>query len=793
VPAARGGRRVPDTAFARPRLLARLDAAGDVAVVLGPAGSGKTTLLAAWAAAHGDAPAVWHEVESAEDLPGVLGASGLLVVDRAERLGDEALRRIGAELDRTPGLRLAIATRSSRVPRVLGLATDAAIEVIGPQELLVDAEELAAATPGLAEAARARVLEEAGGLTVGVRAAIEGDEERLRARFRDRLLESLDGRPPGVREALLRLSLVELADAAILAAFDGPPETFEAAEELGLGSLAAGWLRISPFAREVLAPVVAELPEEERRRLVRLAVRTSLMRDQPLAALRAALGIEDLGLATDVALSGWIPLVEHGPPTYRALAAVPRSRLSAHPPLVVMLAMLANLESNMRLHALQLMASAAIRLRALPARGSRRDRAVYRAFEAAALRLTPFADQALGLVRKAWDELEALSPEAFESIGRLGPELYSHLGLSAMYGGDVELADRCFQIGYAKHSERGWADAADPLALRGGLAAILGDLPKARRLLAEADAMEWPPGWREGTPGCFLHLGLAAVALDAGDPAVAQEQLDAVGPFTELVEHWSLFAAIQARLDLRMGDPHGGLQRLKRLRERRRSGPMTAVSRGLFDAAEAELLLGAGDVVRATQLAARAARDSAVGALVLARAQLAAGNEVAALAAAQRALRDQARAPRVALEAELVVVANALRHRRLDDAAVVIARIDDIVATSGLRGAFAALGVTEREALIEAARGLGRDRLAEVVESVPSAALPNRVPALTERELAVLAALVETGVTAEIADRLFVSPNTVKSQMRTLYRKLGVHTREAALVRAVAVGYLTRR
>jgi len=84
VPAARGGRRVPDTAFARPRLLARLDAAGDVAVVLGPAGSGKTTLLAAWAAAHGDAPAVWHEVESAEDLPGVLGASGLLVVDRAE-------------------------------------------------------------------------------------------------------------------------------------------------------------------------------------------------------------------------------------------------------------------------------------------------------------------------------------------------------------------------------------------------------------------------------------------------------------------------------------------------------------------------------------------------------------------------------------------------------------------------------------------------------------------------------------------------------------------------------------
>ena len=50
----------------------------------------------------------------------------------------------------------------------------------------------------------------------------------------------------------------------------------------------------------------------------------------------------------------------------------------------------------------------------------------------------------------------------------------------------------------------------------------------------------------------------------------------------------------------------------------------------------------------------------------------------------------------------------------------------------------------------------------------------------------VLTELRRTAGVAEIAERLHVSENTVKSQRRSLYRKLGVSSRDEAI--AVAMG-----
>ncbi|YCA49695.1 LuxR C-terminal-related transcriptional regulator [Microbacterium sp. JZ101] len=62
---------------------------------------------------------------------------------------------------------------------------------------------------------------------------------------------------------------------------------------------------------------------------------------------------------------------------------------------------------------------------------------------------------------------------------------------------------------------------------------------------------------------------------------------------------------------------------------------------------------------------------------------------------------------------------------------------------------------------------------------------------MTRRESVVLFALAQTPSRAEIADRLFVSVNTVKAQVRSIYAKLGVNSREEALARAVALGLLS--
>jgi len=60
--------------------------------------------------------------------------------------------------------------------------------------------------------------------------------------------------------------------------------------------------------------------------------------------------------------------------------------------------------------------------------------------------------------------------------------------------------------------------------------------------------------------------------------------------------------------------------------------------------------------------------------------------------------------------------------------------------------------------------------------------------ALTRRERVVLAELAEDVTLEEIATRLFVTRNTVKSQVRSVYRKIGVSTRAEAVAWAIAHG-----
>jgi DNA-binding NarL/FixJ family response regulator len=87
------------------------------------------------------------------------------------------------------------------------------------------------------------------------------------------------------------------------------------------------------------------------------------------------------------------------------------------------------------------------------------------------------------------------------------------------------------------------------------------------------------------------------------------------------------------------------------------------------------------------------------------------------------------------------------------------------------------------EAITTAARGerfvsTHRTRHAVVDETLR---WPGREIGLTERESELLA-LLPTGMTnRELGDRLYVSANTVKTQLRSLYRKLGVHNRAQAV------------
>ncbi|SDB90025.1 LuxR family transcriptional regulator, maltose regulon positive regulatory protein [Sanguibacter gelidistatuariae] len=100
------------------------------------------------------------------------------------------------------------------------------------------------------------------------------------------------------------------------------------------------------------------------------------------------------------------------------------------------------------------------------------------------------------------------------------------------------------------------------------------------------------------------------------------------------------------------------------------------------------------------------------------------------------------------------------------DRAVLVDLSDDVDQLRHVLARIDAAGIAERPA--------GREPLVE----------------LSERELAVLAELETTASIELVARHLFVSVNTIKSQVRSLYRKLGVGSRESALAEGYRLGFL---
>ena len=61
---------------------------------------------------------------------------------------------------------------------------------------------------------------------------------------------------------------------------------------------------------------------------------------------------------------------------------------------------------------------------------------------------------------------------------------------------------------------------------------------------------------------------------------------------------------------------------------------------------------------------------------------------------------------------------------------------------------------------------------------------------LTEREMAVLRLLDGTLTTRQMGDSLYVAPSTVRTQVKSIYRKLGVSSRGEAVGEARARGLI---
>jgi LuxR family transcriptional regulator, maltose regulon positive regulatory protein len=163
---------------------------------------------------------------------------------------------------------------------------------------------------------------------------------------------------------------------------------------------------------------------------------------------------------------------------------------------------------------------------------------------------------------------------------------------------------------------------------------------------------------------------------------------------------------------------------------------------------------------------------AATGALFLAEGRVVEASRE--LAAAERLLRED-----VATVAHtwvlLLMARTSARRGRLDRAAEVVDTARDALAEVQDAGTLPALADAVENEIAQArgrAQGGG-------LSAPPS-----------DAELTVLRLMVEGLSVREIAARLFVSENTVRTHRRALYRKLGVHSREEATARANALELL---
>jgi DNA-binding NarL/FixJ family response regulator len=73
--------------------------------------------------------------------------------------------------------------------------------------------------------------------------------------------------------------------------------------------------------------------------------------------------------------------------------------------------------------------------------------------------------------------------------------------------------------------------------------------------------------------------------------------------------------------------------------------------------------------------------------------------------------------------------------------------------------------------------------------SAPGLDWPGRGEGLTDREAEILALITQGMSNAQVAELTFLSPNTVKSYIRSVYRKIGVASRTQAVLWGVAHGF----
>ncbi len=395
---------------------------------------------------------------------------------------------------------------------------------------------------------------------------------------------------------------------------------------------------------------------------------------------------------------------------------------------------------------------------------------------------------------------EAALGQISESLLALHPAIRAQVllgrGTVELWAGDADKAYGTFGAGLATAlAPDSWHERTECLGLLSLVEALRGRLSRAVQLASEAGGPDDDKRHAEcATPAA--SIALACVHLERNELRQARGEL-MLADAALRVRPDSLMCAvanlIAAHCHLAEGHAGEALELVSRARQG--WSPPRWLERRLT-LLESRACASAGDVKAAVDAAGRAASQSAVDAPVaLAHAWLAAGDRQAArralpiAAAGSRDVREQVSLERWLIEARLSYgSSDARRGRRSLERALQLGKPEQIRRPFAMERTWLRPVLLHDPGLARTYRRLLEPDLISPGRSLASPPVigpaPLVVDRLSEREHEVLQRLSGMLSTAEIASEMYISVNTVKTHLKSIYRKLSADHRGEAVRRA---------
>lgn len=404
--------------------------------------------------------------------------------------------------------------------------------------------------------------------------------------------------------------------------------------------------------------------------------------------------------------------------------------------------------------------------------------------------------RAISLVREAHEMIADVADDEIAPIRPVLPDIRLQWAITLELGGELPDATRAYERTFDEaltfDNRRIAVKAAGTLALNYALA---GNRTVAEQWLSRQPSLGGEGGTESSqldtvtTTGELARAFLAAQDLRLDD---AQKALDAAPSADVDRETWAMRLFVESALARASGRARPQLSRVGATLAAHPERTRTSGLNGwLTTMALAELQLAIGDVAAANRTVGHlrvldlpASNDPVR--VLRAWATLRRGDPQGAVVLAASGLAEPHSSPRIAVELLTVVAAANLELGQADQARMHFETALDLIVSEQLAIVLLRLSESERASLlVNQQASLPRRVRRELAAQEGVATLP-RTAKLSERERVVLRHLM-TGATVEtIAAIEHVSRNTIKTQTRAIYRKLGVTNRDDAIGIAAA-------